>query len=94
MSKNRLVTSISNSPGSSGALTISSASSGYQTFEASDDGLSLAGLTPTGNDETDIANGVVPRSLRAVDESVHWNDYGQISVGAIVRSKIQSLGYD
>lgn len=39
--RNRLVTAISNAPGSSGALTISTASSGYRTFGAADDGLSF-----------------------------------------------------
>lgn len=36
--KNRIVTTISNTPGSSGALTISTAQSGYRTFTAADDG--------------------------------------------------------
>lgn len=39
--RNRLLTTISNTPGSSGALTISSAQAGYRTFTAGDDGLSF-----------------------------------------------------
>lgn len=39
--RNRLVTAISNTPGTSGALTIASAASGYRTFTAADDGLSF-----------------------------------------------------
>jgi hypothetical protein len=39
--RNRLVTAISNTPGSTGALTIAAAASGYRTFGAADDGLSF-----------------------------------------------------
>jgi hypothetical protein len=39
--RNRLVTAISNTPGSTGALTIAAAASGYRTFGAGDDGLSF-----------------------------------------------------
>jgi len=39
--RNRLVTTISNTPGGAGALTISTAQSGYRTFTAADDGLSF-----------------------------------------------------
>jgi hypothetical protein len=39
--KNRLRTTISNTPGGAGALTISTASSGYRTFAAGDDGLTF-----------------------------------------------------
>lgn len=39
--RNRLVTAISNTPGTSGALTIAAAASGYRTFEAGDNGLSF-----------------------------------------------------
>jgi hypothetical protein len=39
--RNRLVTTISNTPGTSGSLTVSAASSGYQTFAAGDDGLTF-----------------------------------------------------
>lgn len=39
--KNRLRTTISNTPGASGALTISTASSGYRTFATGDDGLTF-----------------------------------------------------
>lgn len=39
--RNRLVTAISNTPGTSGALTIAAAAPGYRTFVAADDGLSF-----------------------------------------------------
>lgn len=39
--RNRLVATISNSPGTSGALTISAAQSGYRSFVAGDDGLTF-----------------------------------------------------
>ncbi len=39
--RNRLVTAISNAPGTSGALTIAAAASGYRTFGAADNGLSF-----------------------------------------------------
>ncbi len=39
--RNRLVTTISNAPGTSGAFTISTAQSGYTTFAAGDDGLTF-----------------------------------------------------
>jgi len=39
--RNRLLTTISNAPGLAGALTVSTASAGYRTFAAGDDGLSF-----------------------------------------------------
>lgn len=39
--RNRLVTAISNAPGTTGALTIAAAASGYRTFGAGDNGLSF-----------------------------------------------------
>lgn len=57
-------------------------------------GLAAAGLTATADDTTDIANGIVPRSLRSPDGSVHHNNFGQIAVGVAVREKLQALGYD
>lgn len=39
--RNRLVTQISNTPGTTGAFVISTAISSYQTFSAADDGLSF-----------------------------------------------------
>lgn len=57
-------------------------------------GLAAAGLTATAEDTTDIANGIVPRQLRAVDGSVHHNDFGQTAVGVAVREKLQALGWD
>jgi len=51
-------------------------------------------ITPNANDATDIANGVVPRQLRSLDDSVHWSDAGQTAVAAAVKAKLQALGYD
>ena len=54
--------------------------------------LSSPPSAPTAQDLTDIANDCVPTSLRPVD--VHWNDYGEIAVAALMREKIQALGWD
>lgn len=59
-----------------------------------DNGLAAAGLTATADDLTDIATGVVPRSLRSPDLSVHHNDFGHLASAIGIRQKIQSLGYD
>lgn len=54
-------------------------------------GLTINGLTPTSQDESDIAAGTVPTSLRS--DSVHMNDYGYIAIGKMLADKIRSLGY-
>lgn len=59
-----------------------------------DNGLAAASLTATADDLNDIAAGIVPRSLRMPDLSVHHNNAGQISIGVAVRQKLQSLGFD
>ena len=56
-----------------------------------DNGLSIAGITPTAQDTSDIAAGRVPSSLKS--DSVHLNDYGYFAVGKMLANKIRSLGY-
>ena len=56
-----------------------------------DYGLTLMGVTPTAQDETDIANGTIPTSLRS--DSVHLNADGYTAVGKFLADKIRSLGY-
>lgn len=54
-------------------------------------GLTIAGITPTSQDETDIAAGKVPTSLKS--DSVHLNASGYTAVGKLLANKIRSLGY-
>lgn len=54
-------------------------------------GLTIAGITPTAQDNTDIENGIVPTSLRSDD--VHLNASGYTALGKLVADKIRSLGY-
>lgn len=54
-------------------------------------GLEIAGITPTTQDQTDIASGVVPTSLR-YDET-HLNLHGYRSLGILLADKINSIGY-
>lgn len=56
-----------------------------------DYGLTINGLTPTAQDETDIANGTVPTQLRS--DSTHMNAYGYTAIGKMLADKIRSLGY-
>lgn len=55
------------------------------------DGLTIAGITPTAQDTTDIANGTVPTSLRS--DSTHLNEYGYTALGKMMAEKIHSLRY-
>lgn len=55
------------------------------------DGLSVAGITPTGQDNTDISNGTVPSSLRS--DHIHLNANGYTALGKILASFIVGLGY-
>jgi len=50
-------------------------------------------ITPTTQDAIDIANGVVPDSLRS-GGSVHWNDFGQYAVSVAILQKLTALGYN
>jgi lysophospholipase L1-like esterase len=56
-----------------------------------DHGLSDAGITPTSQDTTDIANDVVPTSLRA--DSIHLTAAGYTVVGQQIANKITTLGW-
>jgi lysophospholipase L1-like esterase len=56
-----------------------------------DYGLTLMNITPTTQDETDIADGRIPSSLRS--DSVHLNANGYTAVGKFLADKIRSLGY-
>ena len=56
-----------------------------------DYGLTINGLTPTAKDETDIANGTVPKQLRS--DGTHMNAYGYTAIGKLLADKIRSLGY-
>jgi lysophospholipase L1-like esterase len=54
-------------------------------------GLDVAGITPTAQDETDIASGTVPTSLRS--DHIHLNADGYTALGTILASFIVGLGY-
>ena len=56
-------------------------------------GLDDAGITPTAQDIIDIDNGIVPLSLRAVDESVHLNDTSYTILGKMVYRKLKDFGW-
>ena len=56
-----------------------------------ENGMTIAGLTPTAQDTTDISNGTVPTSLRS--DGIHLNSYGYTALGKMVAEKIVSLGY-
>lgn len=54
-------------------------------------GLQDAGIEPTAQDLTDIANGTVPTSLRT--DSVHWKAAGYQILGRIVFERLNELGW-
>ena len=56
-------------------------------------GLTVAGITPTEQDTTDIENGFVPTSLHISGDNVHLNAAGYEALGKLVAAKIKSLGY-
>ena len=56
-----------------------------------ENGLTVAGITPTEQDETDIAAGTVPTSLRS--DGVHLNAAGYKALGTMLADKIVSLRY-
>lgn len=55
-------------------------------------GFSITGLTPTEQDEEDLANGKVPHSFLASDY-IHINEYGGLIVATALKEKMLSLGY-
>lgn len=54
-------------------------------------GLDIAGITPTTQDNSDIAVGLVPTSLRS--DHIHLNAAGYTALGTILASYIVGLGY-
>jgi len=58
-----------------------------------DYGLQDAGITPTAQDQTDIANGEIPTSLRKTNDIVHFNDAGYTVIGNLLYKKGIDLGY-
>ena len=54
-------------------------------------GLAVQSITPTSQDETDIAAGTVPTSLRS--DSVHLNADGYTALGKMLASFMVGLGY-
>jgi len=56
-----------------------------------DYGLATAGITPTTGDTADIANGLVPRSLR--NDNVHLNQTGYRLVALVVAARLRELGW-
>lgn len=54
-------------------------------------GLSVNSITPTTQDNTDIANDVVPTSLRA--DNIHYNNAGHLAYELFVRERIIELDY-
>ena len=54
-------------------------------------GMSVAGLTPTETDRSEIASGAVPTSLRY--DNVHLNSTGYTVLGKMLANKIRSLGF-
>ena len=54
-------------------------------------GLTVAGVSPTTQDQSDISVGRVPSSLRS--DSVHMNANGYTAIGKLLAEKIMALGY-
>lgn len=54
-------------------------------------GLTVAGVSPTTQDQSDISVGTVPTSLRY--DSVHMNANGYTAIGKLLAEKIMALGY-
>ena len=62
-----------------------------RSYLASAQALTDAGLTATGQDTTDIANGVIPTQLRI--DSLHLTAAGYTLVASQVQTKLTALGY-
>lgn len=54
-------------------------------------GLSDSNITPTSQDTEDVANGLIPTSLRS--DSIHFNDYGYTALANCVYYHGKTLGY-
>lgn len=58
------------------------------------DGLRVAGITPTGGDQLDIANDIPPRSLRVLDGNPgHLNEAGKRVVAGRMADLIEAAGW-
>lgn len=57
-----------------------------------ENGLATVNITPTTQDNTDIANGTVPSSLRT--DETHLNANGYTALGTLLASFIQGLSFD
>ena len=57
------------------------------------DGLSDAGISPTSKDTHDIADGLVPTSLRSAAEDSELNATGYRLLGRLVYNRMDKLGY-
>lgn len=62
-----------------------------KAYMTSEQALEDAGITPTQQDITDLANGMIPTSLRS--DSTHFNDAGYALLAQQVYVKLQELGY-
>ncbi|MCC2032448.1 hypothetical protein [Microbacterium allomyrinae] len=58
-----------------------------------DDGLAMAGITPTGPDLTDIGNDTIPTSLRAAGDVLHLNDAAKDVQARIVYDRMTQIGW-
>lgn len=54
-------------------------------------GLAYEGLTATQQDKTDIANNIVPTSLRS--DAIHFNSYGYDIIANLIYDRLCALGY-
>ncbi len=56
-------------------------------------GLAYAGITPTSQDTTDMADGIVPVSLSASNADRHYNQTGYGIVGMLIANRMKQLGW-
>lgn len=59
--------------------------------ELVENGLTLENITPTAQDEADIAGGFIPSSLMA--DSTHLNQYGREAIAKIIYTRMQIKGW-
>ena len=58
-----------------------------------EDGLADAGITPTVQDRSRLASGLVPASFLATSGSQELNGKAYMLIGKLVYSRMESLGY-
>lgn len=58
-----------------------------------DNGLAMAGLTPTSQDTTDIANDTIPTQLRATGDPLHLNEIAKDVQAQIVYARMKQIGW-